>query len=152
MIFDQINYIDHYKGLGFYMDEANDYIKTTDFSNLQDGKYPVDGDHVFALVQSYQTKPREKACWEAHKKYIDIQYIYEGTEIIGYQSADGLEILSDYDEIKGIRFLKDNFQGNMLNIGTGAFTVFYPNDAHMPCVNNDAPAGIKKIILKVLAQ
>jgi len=34
----------------------------------------------------YQTKPREQGIWEAHRKYIDVQYMIQGSELMGWAS------------------------------------------------------------------
>ena len=48
------------------------------------GKIPIQGDQVFALVQDNTTKPRAQGTWEAHRKYIDVQFLTAGVEEIGY--------------------------------------------------------------------
>ena len=63
---------------------ALQYIAETDFSNLADGEYPIDGDKVFARLSHYTTEPKEAKKPESHNQYIDVQYLAEGTEKIYY--------------------------------------------------------------------
>ena len=81
MIFDTLNNVNNYKGLGRVYD-ALKFLSETDFSKIELGRYELDGDNIFYMVQSYDTDP-DKTISEAHKKYIDIQYMVEGEEIIG---------------------------------------------------------------------
>jgi YhcH/YjgK/YiaL family protein len=46
------------------------------------GRHEIDGDDVFALVQRYTTKPIEERVFESHRKYIDIQYVLQGREVM----------------------------------------------------------------------
>ena len=70
MIFDTLNNIENYKGLGRVY-TALQFLKNTDFNKIELGKYELDGDNIFYMVQSYETDPN-KTIAEAHKKYIDI--------------------------------------------------------------------------------
>ena len=76
MIFDTLKNVDNYKGLGRVYD-ALKFLSETDFSKIELGRYELDGDNIFYMVQSYDTDP-DKTISEAHKKYIDIQFMGEG--------------------------------------------------------------------------
>ena len=54
---------------------------------LPAGKYPIDGDNIFALVSEYKTKSEAEGKLEAHRKYIDVQYVISGEELMGYVSS-----------------------------------------------------------------
>ena len=58
-----------------------EWLEKTDLKNLEDGKYEIENETVYASVQTYITK--DDAKYEAHKKYIDIQYMINGAEKIG---------------------------------------------------------------------
>ena len=66
-----------------YWDKAFAFLKDHDLVKLAKGKYPIDGDNVFASVTEDSTKNLEKTNWESHRKYIDIQYVINGEELIG---------------------------------------------------------------------
>jgi biofilm protein TabA len=67
-----------------------EYIKQTDFSRIKNGKYEIDGTKVkvYAMVQEYRTAPKDSRPPEAHLKYIDIQYVLEGIDVIGFGIPD----------------------------------------------------------------
>ena len=50
--------------------------------DMPDGRVPIEGDDVFALIQSYGTAPSAEKRFESHRNYIDIQYIAAGHEVI----------------------------------------------------------------------
>src|SRR4051794_4404145 len=61
------------------------------------GRHDIDGDECFALVQSYTTKPIAEAKFEAHRKYIDIQFIQSGQETLLWAPVAGLAETRAYD-------------------------------------------------------
>lgn len=148
MITDTIKNRDIYTPLSPRMKTALDYLGTTDFSVKETGRYNIDGDNIFALVQEYQTIPREEAKWEYHKEYIDIQYIVEGAEQIGFGSTDKMEIMTEYDPVNDIAFLKG--EGDYATLTEGCFGVFFPHDAHQPKVApGKVPGEVKKVVVKI---
>ena len=81
MIFDTLENIKNYEGLGRVY-TALEFLAKTDFSQMELGRYELDGGNILYMVQTYETDP-DKTISEAHKKYIDIQFMVDGEEIIG---------------------------------------------------------------------
>ena len=126
-----------------------DYIKTTDFSRMEDGKYPIEGGAILNL-SSYETKNPEDKKAEAHKKYIDIQYVVSGQEMIGVSSENpGNELLQDYNEEKDCTFYKKIANEHFLAMRQGMFAVFFPGDIHRPgCILHEK-SDVRKVVIKV---
>ena len=59
-------------------DKAFTFLKNSDLSKLEIKRYDIDGDNLYAPVSEYLTKNEEDAKFEAHQKYIDIQYVVSG--------------------------------------------------------------------------
>jgi len=78
MILDRLENINYYKNLDENLTLGLEYLRDTDFSKLEMGKYEIKGDEVFAILQSYDTKEEVDCKLEAHKKYVDIQYMVSG--------------------------------------------------------------------------
>ena len=78
MIFDRIQNRRLYARLGSSIGEALEYLATTDFSDMPNGKHMIDGDRLFIVVQRYRPKPLSEIIWEAHRDYIDVQYVVSG--------------------------------------------------------------------------
>lgn len=113
--------------------------------NLPVGRYPV-GDN-YALVQEGTTQPVSEGKFEVHRKYLDIQFLIEGSEYMEYAHLTELLPDSQYDNSKDVSFL--NGKGNLLLINPGMFYVVYPEDGHKPCVHPDFARNYKKVIVKV---
>src|SRR5437868_6039089 len=97
MITDHISNYDLYKGINEKVDQAIVYIKSTNFENLVKNTYKVDGEEFFFNLLEYETKDAEDRFWESHKKYIDLHYILEGTEFIGYEQFERMNIKEEYN-------------------------------------------------------
>lgn len=147
MVFDKIKNAKLYFPLGEKIQKALQYLTETNFSTIEPGKYEIDGENIFALVQEYNTKPLSAGKWEAHRKYIDIQYIASGREKIGVSEFEKVIIIEDYNEDKDYAFYKGD--GNYLLVDEGYFTIFYPTDVHMPGLSINIPKQVKKIVVKV---
>ena len=149
MIIDNIDNLHIYYGISKRLDMAFDYIKNCEPSKLELGKFEIDGDNLFILVQEYKAKPMPEGKWEAHKKYIDIQYITSGQELMGYAQLDKLNIIEEYDKDKDILFAEG--KGDFFKVCEGSFAIFMPWDAHMPGLTTGDLEDVRKIVVKVLA-
>ena len=77
-----------------------DYLAKTDIHALEVGKYDI-ADGVRVVVNAFTPKTREAARWETHRKYIDLQYLIEGDESMGYLPIDEVED-AEYDAEKDV--------------------------------------------------
>lgn len=149
MIFDQLKNAKLYNRLNPRIAWALEYLATRDFSTMKDDRHEIDGDNLFALVQRYESKPRDQTLWEAHQRYIDVQYIADGIETMGYTHIEGLKQIQAYSREKDV--LKLDGEGDFLTARTGCFAIFYPEDAHMPGLAYKKPVPVVKVVVKVLA-
>lgn len=148
MVIDRIENAALYKGLGKRLAQAMDILKMNELRWLEVGRHELDGQKLFALVQHSPTKLREAGRWEAHRKYIDVQYVVEGAELMGYTNVSGLTEREAYDEAKDIAFY-DPAPGSFLKVEAGMFAIFFPQDAHMPSLAVTTPEMVKKVVIKV---
>ena len=104
---------------------------------------------VKAIVSEYKTKEVNEYGFEAHKKFIDIQYLLKGSEKICCLPLDQLIETKPYSEENDAAFYTANTKPIEMTLGSGFFSVFYPHDGHMPglCVNE--PKDVKKVVVKV---
>lgn len=152
MIKDNLQHISYYNYLTREIQLGLKYLHDTDFSGIENGKYEVVEDKVFAIVQNYDSKPESEGKFEAHKKYIDIQFIAEGEEKIGVGRIDDFEESTEYDEEKDITFLtpKDDAKIDFVKLKKDEYMILTPNDVHMPSIMTEELSHVKKIVLKVL--
>ncbi len=130
---------------------ALDFLRSVRGQQLSDGRIEIDGERAFALVQSYDTLAGGDWTFEGHRRYIDIQYIASGEEIIGWAPAEDASITDPYDAAKE-RWLGTvpEARATAVRLGAGQLAVLYPSDAHAPKRAWDKPSPVKKIVVKVL--
>jgi YhcH/YjgK/YiaL family protein len=113
------------------------------------GRHDIDGDSVYALVQQYQTRPAA-GMPEAHRRYIDIQFIARGREVIHWTPlAACSEVALPYDAEKDAGFFAAPSTMVPVRLTAGQFTIFFPDDAHAPCSAWDGPEDVLKVVVKV---
>ncbi|EIA07483.1 YhcH/YjgK/YiaL family protein [Flavobacterium frigoris] len=146
MIIDKIENYSLYANLTERLAKGFEFIKNTDLFQIEPGTYEIDNKAVFAIVQDYDTKEIKDCILEGHTKYIDIQYVIEGTELMGVTTKKDQKVLtSDLD--KDYTFYEG--ETAYLRLETGMFTVFFPDDLHRPCVQAGESSRVKKVVVKV---
>ena len=149
MILDKIQNIDLYSGISENIKNAIEYIKKTDFSEMKMGKHEIN-DKMFVLVNEYETKENELRILEAHRKYIDFQYVLEGNELIEYELMNKQKVYSEYNAEDDYILFHNTEYVSQIQFNEGMFAILYPNDLHLPGVINIEKSNIRKIVLKVL--
>ena len=147
MILDKLENAVFYSCISENLKKGFEYLKNTDFSAVEVGRYEIDGKNVFALVSEYDSKKPEDCRLEAHQIYADIQYIVSGKEAIGFATLNAQTITSEYNPDKDIVFFSG--ETTSLILEAGMFAVFYPQDVHRPCLQIDGPEKVKKVVIKV---
>jgi YhcH/YjgK/YiaL family protein len=147
MIVDKIENSGLYKNLSERIKRSFDYIKQTDLKKLQPGRYDIEGDNIFALISDYQTKLESEGKLEAHKKYIDVQYVIEGEELMGYAPLGNQQTAEAYKEENDIIFYKG--EKVFIKVTEGMFAIFAPEDVHMPGIQSEKKSLVKKLVIKV---
>jgi YhcH/YjgK/YiaL family protein len=147
MIVDKLENSDIYSALGERIKKAFDFLKNTDLNALPTGKTEIEGSDIFAAVSEYETKAQANCKLEAHRKYLDVQYLVKGSELIGYAPASNQEVIVDYNEEKDIIFFKADV--STVLIQEGMFAIFFPEDLHQPCIQANSPMNVKKVVVKV---
>ena len=113
-----------------------------------EGKYELEGG-AYVSVQEYTTKARSEAKYEAHKKFIDIQMILSGRELIAVTPIEKMEIKDEYNETKDVMFFQHNDECTDYVLEAGDFLILYPQDVHMPGVCVNEKSSVRKIVVKV---
>lgn len=147
MIKDKLENARNYYSLSSRIKEGLLWLKEKDLTAIADGKYLIDDEKLYASVQTYVTKIDAK--YEAHRKYIDIQYIANGEEKIGVTNLSNCISCTDYDESKDIEFFDIEKKDEYLDLDEGYFMILYPQDAHKPSISKDKTSTVKKVVVKV---
>ncbi len=141
MIRDTIEHLGQYEAAHPLFRTAFAFLRNYD--NLECGRYPLENG-IFALVQRYTAKQESVCKWEAHKKYIDLQYIVKGRETICTAYENEMTLTVPYHAEKDISFYEGN--GSRQELKEGEFLILFPWDAHKPAIGE---GEIEKIVLKI---
>lgn len=148
MIIDRLEHAGLYCALHPRFSAAFHYLQSTDLANIAPGKYAIDGDALFAIVQEYDTMDSASEQMEAHKKYIDIQYMISGAELVGHALLNAHTVAKEYDAENDFMLCADA-PSFFTRMDAGTFMVFFPTDLHMPCIKDGNSAKVKKVVVKV---
>ena len=149
MIFDHISNMAIYQGLSSDIAFGLDYLKQMK-PDTAVGVYHIN-QQVKAIVSEYETKLENEHGYEAHKKYIDIQYLLSGEEQIACLPIERLKEVKPYNEENDAAFYAadPSRQPSYFSLLPGYFAIFYPQDGHMPCLCVNEAKVVKKVVVKV---
>ena len=147
MIYDSLAHIDVYQNAHPGVYKGLKLLAETDFSQLEDKRYEVDGDDLFFFLQSYETKS-ENPTPESHKKYIDIQCVLSGGEAM---DVGALEDMTEIAEARpeGDIWLHHGPADSRVTLTPGKFAVLFPGDAHAPGIALGEITPCRKVVVKV---
>jgi YhcH/YjgK/YiaL family protein len=148
MIYDNISNLEVYKGLSPDIYEGLKFLREVD-DNIANGVYQINP-RVKAIVSEYETKMVNEYGYEAHRKYIDIQYLIYGKEKIYCMPLEHLKETKSYNAENDAAFYEaTDMQPQEMIIGDEYFTIFFPQDGHMPQLCVGEPEKVKKVVVKV---
>ena len=147
MIIDTISNASKYISVHPLFNEAFNYIRTTDFNELPDGKFEIaDGLKGILSNAPGKTKEASLAKFECHDKNIDIQFCIKGQETIGWKPRSACNIKNgEYNDEKDVRFFADS-PDMFFELQDDQFVIFFPDDVHAPMIGD---GNIKKLVIKV---
>lgn len=143
MVLAKLEHAHHYYSIHPLFQKAFEYLKGS-FSDKD--KVELEGESLFALYSAKQGKSLIDAKLEAHRRYIDIQFLVAGEEKIGWKPTEECKMpQSGFDFVNDFILFDDEPQ-QYLSLLPGEFVIFFPEDAHAPMIGDDT---IKKIVVKV---
>ena len=158
MIFNHIAHADSYLPILPGLDKALAFLRDPKTATLSPGRHDIDGDRVFAFVANYQTKLDPDAVWESHRRYADVQVVFDGQERLGWIPAQqATQVTQPYDaEDDAALYAAPTASSNSqpphwVSLTPGFFALFLPNDLHasgltMPEMQ---PGQVAKVVVKV---
>jgi YhcH/YjgK/YiaL family protein len=149
MIVDSLKNKEIYESVHPKFGEAFAFIERVVAEGLAVGRYELDGDALFALVQEYPTKAPADCPFEAHRKYIDIQYVKSGRERMGVADLAHVTTSAEYNPERDVEFFNTPEDASILTVGADEFAVFFPHDAHQPAMAMGESETVEKIVVKV---
>ena len=125
------------------------FLAENDLKSLRPGRYEIDGDNVYATISNYMTREPDSVYFEAHRRYIDIQYVISGKELMGIAPlASVKEIVTPYDTERDIEFVTVN-DPEYREATPRNFFIFFPGDAHKPGLIDSISLPVTKLVIKL---
>lgn len=124
-----------------------EYACKNDLQATPIGRYDIDGDEIYVAISEYQTVSSEAKSWEAHKKYIDLQVVIEGEELIEVSPLSEMncgEYVPENDFLPCDGEAKEKV---LMREGTGL--LLFPEDGHKPGVTYKDTKYVKKAVFKI---
>lgn len=120
--------------------------KVNELDKLEVGRYEFDGGYF--MVQKGETKPMDEGTYEAHRKYIDVQIVVEGSEEMAWKPLNELTSVIPYNPEKDAeRF--DGTKEHVLLVSAGMFYAAFPEDGHKPVSHTKEKQSFTKIVMKL---
>lgn len=150
MIFDTLENCSFYYDFHKSFEKAFDFIKKAEKENLPAGRYDLDGDNIYAIVQEYNSKNPADYQFEGHRKYIDIQYIMSGVEEIEVVNIKKATPSGDYILEREVQFFDCYEKTGKYVLENGEYGVFWPADIHKPgLMYQGKSTPVRKVLVKV---
>ena len=148
MIIDTLRNCEKYYVFGDNFKKAFEFLKNNDISKMEPGRYEINGDNVYILVQDYTSKTIDNCGLESHRIYADVHYVKEGFEYLGYAPIERVSPpIKEYDPKADALFYEKECQYFLLQAGDIA--VVFPHDVHMPQKRALVPVHVRKACIKV---
>lgn len=147
MIFGNLNFTQRYTCLEDGIIKCFEYAKTHDLKHLTPGSYPIDGDKLFVNIVEYTTTLAEERFWEAHKYYIDLHLMLDGSEQIDINFIQNMRQKTFVEESDFLPL--EGPCNSMVRLSSNDFLICYPEDAHRTAVQVEKACPIKKAIFKI---
>lgn len=149
MIIGNIKDRKRYYAVNEKFEKAFDFLKNIS-PDIETGRHVINGDEVYASVMTYATKDEKDCVIEAHRKYIDVQYMISGTEIMEINDIYTLKSSVPYNEEKDAEFFEEGAPGERIIMQPGKFAIFFPEDLHKGSIMHGcSPKTVKKVVVKV---
>ncbi|GGB10611.1 YhcH/YjgK/YiaL family protein [Puia dinghuensis] len=150
MITSTLSQLHWYKIISPNFEKAIQHVLSTELSALETGKYPIEGENVYMIVNEYTTKPATECDPESHRDYADIQIMLSGMECFGYAPLTGQPATTPYNEEKDVAFYTIATEDlSYITLKPGEFIIFFPSDIHQPEVYTHQPDLVRKVVVKV---
>ena len=132
--------------------EVLNYLKNTDFTKMTEGTYNIGDKHITAKLQRYETHNAADCKPESHNKFVDVQFVAEGEELLGWcPISPDLAIAEEYNFAKDVTFYQRLVPESCVVLSERNFAILYPVDIHRPCcsVDEDNPSKVTKVVVKI---
>ncbi|MCI8678317.1 MAG: YhcH/YjgK/YiaL family protein [Lawsonibacter sp.] len=136
-----------YRGIHPNLDLALAHITPEFLAAVGEQRTELKGGDVYATRFTYETVPEEESFFEAHRKYLDIHIMVDGSEGVEIAPPEGL---TEFDRTEASDFYAYRGPASYkLTLSPGDFLVVFPNDAHRIKMQLNTPETVSKVVFKV---
>ena len=145
MILDTLENAARYESLHPAFKAAFKWLREQACGTLPVGRTDISGDRLYASVMREPGRGQAAAKLETHRRYIDIQYLASGSDVMGWLHAGGGLKSLGYDSSRDLEFYTDR-PATWVSVPPGHFAIFFPEDAHAPMAGTEE---MVKVVVKV---
>lgn len=146
VITDRLTHSKAYISLHPGFKKAFEFLAQPHLTALDLGRYEIEGDRLFCILHEAQGLGRDQVKLEAHRKYIDLQYVISGTDEMGWKPVSSCMLTeTPYDAEKDIVLFGDR-PAHWICVPSGFFVLFFPDHAHSAL---GGIATIRRAIVKI---
>jgi YhcH/YjgK/YiaL family protein len=145
MILDTIQNAERYYCMHPGFKAAFEWLKGQTGARLPAGRKDLDGARLYANVITEGGRGQARAKFETHRRYIDIQFVVEGFDLMGWRHLDATMKGKGFDTAKDVELFEDRPEW-WVPVPAGHFAIFFPEDAHAPMAGE---GPMYKLVAKV---
>ena len=146
MILDKLSAAIEYRGIHPRLDQVLDRLNEGFLSTVGSKTMQLEGEALYVTRFTYETLPLSETFFEAHRRYLDVHLMVQGTERVDLASPQGLTLFEHRDDFYAYRGEAEQ----SLILRPGSFLVVFPEDAHRIKIQAKGPETVSKVVFKVL--
>lgn len=125
-------------------------LRNQDWMEMPPGRHEVRGEDIFILLSDYETEEWERRKPESHNDYLDIQYVVDGRERIGWSiMADTCTVEEDCRPERDLVYYRSVGNETLVLMEQGMFAILFPEDVHRPGCTVLDTEKVRKAVVKI---
>jgi YhcH/YjgK/YiaL family protein len=137
-----------YTKLNKYFDAAFEAAQKVMVNTPEPGRYDIDGDNCYYMVQRYDAKSPFESQFESHRDYIDIQIMIKGEEIIRFEDMRKLSLSKEYTPDYELFTMNKDYDS--VRLTDGELVIIFPGEPHAPGIRAEGTDGkVCKMVVKI---
>lgn len=129
--------------------DAAQFLSNLQGEELTLGYHKVNDEFYYNVIE-YETTSEKNKLFESHRKYVDIQLLLDGVEMMQVADMIRLEEKDKYDAEKDVVLYSASDISTSTILRPGSVMILYPHDAHRSIALLGSSCIVKKIVGKVM--
>ena len=128
--------------------EAVNFLSQLSDKDLSLGRHDVNEGFFYNVIEYDTTNEADKP-FESHKKYVDIQLLLSGEEIMQVVDTSRLILKVPYDSTKDCSLFNPAASPASIVLRPNSIIILFPKDAHRSMALNGVVVRVKKLVGKI---